>query len=114
MQIHPRTIFVVGHARLPQGMAAKTQYDTLALTTQVDRRFGVITSASCSLVLDHTRDYVTQLLVGYSLLDGVEELCKDLERYYFGAARNALIAAIRDLGRKFEELREKTEYFSGK
>ena len=31
-----KTIFIAGHARLPQGMAAKSVFETLTITAEID------------------------------------------------------------------------------
>lgn len=33
----PNTYFIAGHARLPQGMAAKSVFDSLTITAEVDK-----------------------------------------------------------------------------
>ena len=43
------TYFIAGHARLPQGMAARNLYDSVTLTLEVDFKYGVIVDASCTL-----------------------------------------------------------------
>ncbi len=96
-----RTIFVAGHASLPQGMAAKGIYGTLAIVVEVDKRYGVIVQASCTLVTQQAQEYIRSILVGYCLRDGVEELIKEVKERYHGAAQNALIAALKDLHRTY-------------
>ena len=51
-----KTIFIAGHARLPQGMAAKSVFETLTITAEVDAKYGVILEASCTLATEHGRD----------------------------------------------------------
>ncbi|HET7578327.1 MAG TPA: DUF3870 domain-containing protein [Bacillales bacterium] len=98
------TYFVAGHARLPQGMAAKSIFDTLTITAEVDRNYGVILEASCTLATEHGREYIGRLLRGLSLHDGVDEAVKIIETHYRGKATNALVAAMKDLYGKFEEM----------
>jgi hypothetical protein len=92
-----QTIFVAGHSRLPQGMAAQSVYETLTITVEVDTKYGVIIDASCTLATHHGREYIGQLLKGYSLLDGFEEPIKAIQHHYRGKATNAIIAAFKDL-----------------
>ena len=49
--------------------------------------------------------FVVDALVGHSLRDGVEELVADLRSSYFGAAQGALVAALRDIQRKYNAWR---------
>lgn len=97
-------VFIAGHSRLPQGMAAKTVYETLTVTVEVEMKYGVIINASCTLATEHGRDFIGRLLKGYSLKDGVEEPIKKVQDHYRGKATNAIIAAIKDLHLQYNQL----------
>jgi hypothetical protein len=96
------TYFIAGHAKLPQGMAARNVYESLTITLEVDFKYGVIIDASCTLVTEHGRDYIRRLLRGYCLNDGIDELVGRLKMYYRGKAGNAIQAAIMDVYAQFE------------
>jgi hypothetical protein len=102
--INGKTYFIAGHARLPQGMAAKSVFETLTITTEVDVKYGVILKASCTLATEHGRQFVGQLLRGISLKDGIDEAIEAIQMYYRGKAANALIAALKDLDLHFQQL----------
>ncbi|MFB4165099.1 DUF3870 domain-containing protein [Alteribacillus sp. JSM 102045] len=95
------TCFIAGHARLPQGMAAQSIFNSLTITAEVDRQYGVIIEASCTLATDHGRQYIHEILKGISIKNGVEEAEKLIETQYRGKATNALIAALKDLHRQY-------------
>ncbi|ASN06913.1 DUF3870 domain-containing protein [Virgibacillus necropolis] len=97
------TVFVAGHAKLPSGMAAKSIYDTLTITAEVDKKYGVIVTASCTLATLHGREFVQQLLRGYSLQDGIEAPVEEIRLHYLGKAGNALISALKDLYKQYEQ-----------
>ncbi|MFC4409618.1 DUF3870 domain-containing protein [Chungangia koreensis] len=96
------TVFIAGHARLPNGMAAQSIYGTLTITAEVDKKYGVIVSASCTLATEHGRDFIHHLLRGHSLRDGVEEPIEQLKQHYLGKAGNALASALRDVHKQYE------------
>jgi hypothetical protein len=97
-------IFIAGYARLPQGMAAKSMYETLTITAEVDRKYGVIIEASCTFVTEHGRNYIGKMLIGYSLLDGIDEPTQHIQNHYRGKATNAIIAALKDLQYQFQQM----------
>src|SRR5690625_5807109 len=66
------TIFIAGHARLPSGMAAQNMYETLTITAEIDKNYGVIVTSSCTLATIHGQGFVEQMLKGYSLQDGID------------------------------------------
>lgn len=96
-----RTIFLAGHAKLPQGMAAQNLYETLTITVEIDREFGVILETSCTLATEHGRRFVAELLRGYSLRHGIEPLVQHVREHYLGKAQGAIIAALRDLYQQY-------------
>lgn len=100
------TLFIAGHAKLPSGMAAKSIFDTLTITVEIDKVYGVIVDASCTLATEHGRDYISRLLKGYSLRDGIEKPLEELKNAYLGKANNALIAALKDLYKQYETINQ--------
>lgn len=95
------TFFIAGHSRLPSGMAAKSMYDTLTITAEIDKKYGVVVSASCTLATEHARVFVEQLLRGYSLQDGIETPVQMVQQHYLGKASNALESALKDLYKQY-------------
>ncbi|MBO8172073.1 MAG: DUF3870 domain-containing protein [Bacillaceae bacterium] len=100
------TYFIAGHARLPQGMAAKSVFDSLTITAEVDAKYGVILEASCTLATEHGRDFIGRLLRGHSLRDGIDEPIRLLQTHYRGKATNALVAALKDLHLQFQQIQD--------
>lgn len=94
-------IFLVGHAQLPQGMAAKSMFETLAITAEFERKYGVILRVGVTLVTDEGKGYFARMLEGRSMNDSVEDVLQDIRLLYHGAAQNALIAATKDLWRHY-------------
>jgi hypothetical protein len=96
------TLFVAGHSKLPTGMAANNISDTLTLTLEVDKKYGVIVDASCTLATEHSKQFVKQLLKGFSLKDGITDPLNQLKEGYLGKAGNALAAALKDAHKQYE------------
>ncbi|RLL40375.1 DUF3870 domain-containing protein [Oceanobacillus piezotolerans] len=96
------TVFMAGHARLPSGMAAKSVYETLTITAEIDKKYGVIVAANCTLATEHGRDFIQRLLRGYSLQEGIEKPVEIIKAHYLGKAGNALASALRDLYKQYE------------
>ena len=96
------TVFIAGHARLPSGMAAKNIYDTLTITAEIDSKYSVIVTASCTLATEHGRDFIQQLLRGHSLQDGIDLPMDMIKKHYLGKAGNAVVSALKDLYKQYE------------
>jgi Domain of unknown function (DUF3870) len=100
-----KTMFIAGHARLPQGMAAKSVFETLTITAEIDKKYGVILEASCTLATEHGRQFIGQLLKGFSINDGVDEAIEAVQMYYHGKGANALVAALKDLALHYQQMK---------
>lgn len=98
------TIFIAGHARLPSGMAAKSMYETLTITAEIDKKYGVIVSTSCTLATIHAQQFFERLLIGYSLRDGIQDPVDQVRGHYFGKAGSALESALKDLYIQYEKV----------
>ncbi|WBX80388.1 DUF3870 domain-containing protein [Virgibacillus salarius] len=102
------TVFIAGHARLPSGMAAQSIYQTLTITAEIDKKYGVIVAAGCTLATDHGKDFVQQLLRGHSLQDGIEKPVELIKKHYLGKAGNALSSALKDLYKQYQSCYEQS------
>lgn len=100
-----RTYFIAGHSRLPQGMAAKSIFDSLTITAEIDIKYGVILEASCTLATEHGRNFVGNLLKGFSLKEGIDEPLQCIQTFYRGKASPALTAALKDLYTQYESIK---------
>lgn len=101
------TYLIAGHAKFPQGMAARNVYDSLTITLELDFKYGVIVDTSCTLATEHGREYLRQLLRGYSLRDGIDGLIELIQMYYRGKAGQAIQAALRDVYVQFQYVCDK-------
>lgn len=97
-----KTIFVAGHSKLPTGIAANHISESLTLTLEIDKKYGVIVDASCTLATEHGRGFIKSLLKGYSLKDGIDEPLAILKEGYLGKAGNALEAALKDSYKQYQ------------
>ncbi|GAB1763686.1 hypothetical protein GOICGAJE_03238 [Bacillus sp. MB95] len=107
-----KTVMLAGHAKLPQGMAASDIHQTLTVTLETDLKYWVILNASCTLATEHAQKFLDQLLKGHSLLDGLEAIIKEIEEHYYGKAQSALVAAVKDAYKQYNQinLNEKLEF----
>ena len=84
-------------------MEAQSVFDSLTITVEIDKKYGVIIQSSCTLATDHGREYIQQILKGHSLQDGIDEIVEMIREGYRGKAVNALIASIKDLYSQYSE-----------
>ncbi len=105
--MNSKTLFLAGYARLPQGMAAKNVFESMTITVEVEPKYGVILAADCTLITALGRNFIGQLLRGYSLNDGVETIIQAIHDSYRGKATSALIAALKDLEHQYQQIKKR-------
>ncbi|MBR4158420.1 MAG: DUF3870 domain-containing protein [Oscillospiraceae bacterium] len=101
---HDRNIVLLsGYAKLPNNITAESVYETLAVAVLFDKRSGIIVEAEASMVTNIAKSFIADLLVGYNLNDGPDELMQDFEAYYHGNAKKALETAMRMVFNKYQD-----------
>src|SRR4051812_30437200 len=100
-----KTLFIAGHARLPQGMAGTSVFGTFTISGEIDRKHGGVLEASCTFATDHGRQFSGRLLKGVSINDGVDEAIAAIHKYYHGKGTNALVAALKDLALHYQQMK---------
>lgn len=102
---HDGGVLLAAYAKLPAGTTAHRLYDTLVLVVVFDRETARVTRAEASFVTAAARDFTADLLVGYDLNNGADELLRLLEEVYFGPLKKALCSAVKMIFAQYEEYR---------
>lgn len=98
----PRLI-LSGHAKLPQDAVARAVWEILSVVVAVDLENGTVLDADATLVTDPAKDFLRDLLVGRSLAEPPDQAIEFVQEYYWGGAKRALVAAIRELYENWAE-----------
>lgn len=93
-----------GYARLPSNTTAQKFYEELAMVAVIDMNTGVIHNVECTMVTGLAKEFVREIIVGYDMNRGVEELLKTLDYKYQGHLKKALASAIKMIGTQYGEL----------
>ena len=78
-------------------------YNILVVAVVFDIRTGVIIDAEASMVTDLAKRFISELMVGYNMHDGPDELMEVFERYYHGTAKKALETALRAVFARYKD-----------
>lgn len=95
-------IFVTGYAKLPQGIAAKELYNSVAVGMILNKNSGCIIDIDISLATSTGKAFVKEIVVGNCILN-IDCLIGELEKRYLGHAKNAIISALRCAHQKYEQ-----------
>jgi hypothetical protein len=96
---------VSGHAKLPQDSPARSVYEILTVVAAVDPLSGMVMDVGSTLITGPAQEFLRRLVVGVSLDAPSDSVLETLQKYYYGGAKKALAAGIRDLYNVWSELR---------
>ncbi|MDF2572260.1 MAG: hypothetical protein K0R55_3864 [Sporomusa sp.] len=101
MEINESIFLFSGYARLPAGTASSEVYKVMALVVLIDMETGTIVEADCTLSTPTSERFVTRILAGSSMQNGVEKLAKQIDAVYHGSAKKPIMTALRMIYDKY-------------
>jgi len=107
---HLKNHLFSGHAQLPKGIP---MYEHLQRTTallEIDIENEVILRASFMTVHPHTNDFLSSMVEGYELSNGIEPLIKEMEERAHVNSIRAFTKAIAIAYQKYTEYRNSLNY----
>ena len=72
----------------------------------VDKRTGVILDAEPSVVTNLAKNYIHDIMIGYDMNNGPEDLLRIIDESYFGNAKRALETAVRMVFIKYRDYKD--------
>ena len=90
------SVFVTGVAKVSKDDAINAMYGTFSLSIVIDVRSNHIVGASCNMVMQETKDFLAQLLVGKNIVTDVDLMCDTLKKRFLALSQKAVIVALRD------------------
>lgn len=94
-------LFVTGYGKLPLTSAASKVYEAIVVAVTIDPGSSIIVEADSNLVTGLGRKFLSSLVEGYCLENGIEHLEERLEKRYHGSARRALITALYNIYNRY-------------
>lgn len=98
-----------GYARLPSNTTAQKIYEELVLVMVIDMNTGVVHNAECTMVTGLAKEFVSNLIIGYDMNQGIEPLIRTFERRYQGHLKRQLASSIKMIGTQYAEVRSNSE-----
>lgn len=86
-----------GYARLPRGISSSYIHETMGLVVLVDIRTSIIVDAECTLSTRTSERFISKILIGHSIAEGLDELGHKIDRHYEGNSKKAIITALRSV-----------------
>ena len=93
-----------GYDRMPSNTTAQRIYEEMALVALIDMDTGVVHNVECTMVTGLAKEFVSNLIIGYDMKQGIDLLVARMERQYQGHLKKALISAIKMVGTQYAEM----------
>jgi len=93
----------VGRAKPPANTATARTYGIISVVLEVERSTGQIVDAEIIMHSQCVRRFLGALLVGRSLASDLPAIAKEIEDRYHSTSQKAIIQALCDAGKKYEE-----------
>ncbi len=101
------TIYILGTAKIGKTDPISAMYEIFFVGIIVNRNTGEIIDATCNMVRDVTTDFIRSILIGYNLVDDIDEIVDEIKDRFYGMAQKAVIASVKDGRNKFLVINEK-------
>lgn len=100
------TIYILGTSKISKSDPISAIYDIFFVGIILDRNSGKIIDSTCNMVRDVTTDFIRSILIGYNLMDDIDEIIDEIKDRFYGMAQRAVIAAVKDARNKFDMIRK--------
>lgn len=96
-------ILVTGFAQMPKGTTLYEVQKVIGFTMVVDKRTDIIIDASFTFIMDLTNQFISNLVRGYRLSQGIEPLLERIRNHFLTSPRGAINQAIRSAYERYIE-----------
>jgi hypothetical protein len=96
-------VLVTGFAQLPKGTTLSEQYKSIAVVLVINTQTEEIEDAEFTLLTDLMNYYLSNLLKGYCLKNGIEPLMNLFRAKCLAPSQGAIIQAIRSAWDRYQE-----------
>jgi len=100
------TIYVLGTAKIGKSDPISAMYEIFFVGMILNRNTGDIVDATCNMVRDVTTDFIRSILIGYNLVDEIDEIESEIKDRFYGMAQKAVIASVKDGRNKYLMIHE--------
>ena len=97
------TILITGFAQLPRGTTLYEHYKTIGVVMVVNHKTKIIEDVEFTFIADLTNYYLSSLIKGYDLNNGIEPLTKKIRSHCLIPSQGAVIQSIKSAWDRYQE-----------
>lgn len=103
-----KNIYVSSFAKLPAGIPSENVYKVLDIGLVINEETGEIEKVSITLLTDVAVEFLSEIIKGFNIKNqDVSELVEEIKLRYHGSAQRAVIAALKNVIEKYDEVKSK-------
>ena len=100
------TIYIIGDSKTTTNNPITHQYTAFFLALVIDVESEIIIDMGASATLPITNDFIQSMLIGSCIKNGIDSLVVEITRRYHGASQKAMIVALKDAYKKYEQIKK--------
>lgn len=100
------TVYILGTAKIGKSDPISALYDIFFVGLIVDRTTNKIIDATCNMVRDITNDFIKSIVIGYDIVDEIDDIVIEVKDRFHGMAQKSVCAAVKDARNKYLNLLE--------
>jgi|tagenome__1003787_1003787.scaffolds.fasta_scaffold16267967_1 hypothetical protein len=101
--VNNNTVLITGFAQLPKGTTLSERYKTITAVLVINVDTGIIEDAEFTFLADLTNYYLTSLVRGYDLKNGINPLIDILRSRLLIPSQGAVIQSIKSAWDRYKE-----------
>lgn len=94
-------IFITGQARPIKDDVINNVYQVLSFGLVIDRNTDIIVDVDCTTVMDLTKNFIRDLLVGRNFVAEINDIEHDIRERFFGLIQKPLIVSLKDANNRY-------------
>lgn len=98
-------VFVAGFAQFPKGTPVFETHKVISCVLVIDKDTDIVIEASFSFLMDVTKEFVSSLVRGKSVKNGVSEIIKEIEGKFIIPGQRAVIQSLVAAYDRYSELK---------
>ena len=100
MTYDKNTIYILGTAKISKNDPISAMYEKFFVGIIVDRYSGEIVDLTCNMVRDMTTDFIRTILIGYNLINDIDDITDSIRDRFHGMAQKSVVSAVKDARNK--------------
>ena len=101
MNYPKNTILITGQAKPIKEDVINTVFQTLSLGLVIDRDTNIIIDANVTAVMDVTRNFIIDILIGKNFITEFEDINNEIRERFFGLIQKPLIVSLKDAHNRY-------------